>query len=79
MKAPMLILFVAGASLSLALKSAIGHLATLEDRVRTLERTVQACCSTEYGLGADGESAHRAYVELKKRVSEIEKRMESQK
>jgi hypothetical protein len=82
MKAPLLILFIAGGSLSLALRTVITHavtneerIVTLEDRVNTLERNIEACCSTTHGMYPEEQAAHGAYVELKKRVAELEKRI----
>jgi hypothetical protein len=79
MKVPLLMLYFAGAGLSFAVHSTIykgvaneERIVTLEDRVMTLERTVQSCCSTTHGLYPDEQAAHRAYVELKKRITKLE-------
>jgi cell division protein FtsB len=79
MKTPLVMLFLAGAGLSVAVRSVIfdsaeheERIVTLEDRVMTLERTVQSCCSTTHGLYPDEQAAHRAYVELKKRITKLE-------
>ncbi len=72
---PLLILFLAGMGLSVAVRSTISSIVSLQNRVNTLERTVEACCSTTYGMYPEEQAAHRAYVELKRRVAELEKKL----
>ena len=82
MKSPLLVLFLAGASLSVAVRIEMARvtanaerIVTLEDRIAKLEADMEACCSTTHGLFPEEEDAHRAYVALKKRVHELEKRV----
>lgn len=49
---------------------------TLEERVATLETNMAVCCGTEYGLRPSEEEAYNAYVQLKKRLDNLEERVD---
>jgi hypothetical protein len=59
----------------LATARSASRVVTLENRVSTLEATIDACCSTQYGPSPDEEASFRDYVELKKRIVALEEQI----